>query len=95
QAALPTTEAVALATADLGRLLGVRGEPAFVRRVHWERAIPQYAVGYGRVVAAVEAVERAHPRLAFAGNWRRGISVGEALVSGQEAAGRVAAALGG
>ena len=32
-----------MAARDLRRVLGVRGEPDFVRDVVWRRAIPQYS----------------------------------------------------
>ncbi|HCZ03825.1 MAG TPA: protoporphyrinogen oxidase, partial [Verrucomicrobiales bacterium] len=35
---------------DLEALLGVRGEPAFINRRVWKKAIPQYTVGYGKVL---------------------------------------------
>jgi oxygen-dependent protoporphyrinogen oxidase len=88
-AALPEDDLVALALEDLGPLLGVRGEPAFVHRKLWEHAIPQYHVGYGAVIATMEALEARHPGLRFAGNVRRGISVGDALEAGLEAADRL------
>ncbi len=87
----PTDDLVALALADLRPLLGVRGEPTFVHRKLWRRAIPQYHVGYGRVVEAMEAMEARHPGLAIAGNVRRGISVGDALEAGLDAADRLLA----
>lgn len=89
-AALPTPQLLDLALGDLRRLLGVRGEPVLARHRFWPHAIPQYTPGYGRARAAMEAAEARYPRLAFAGSHRQGISVGEALVSGLEAAERVA-----
>lgn len=88
-ASLPTDDLVALARADLERLLCVRGNPGFVHRARWEHAIPQYHVGFGRVLAALDALEARHPGLVFAGNYRQGISVGEALRSGLDAADRL------
>ena len=84
----PTDDLVQIALADLRSLLDVQGEPVFVHRVLWERAIPQYRVGYGRVIETLDALEERHPGLAFAGNVRRGISVGDALEAGLEAAER-------
>lgn len=85
-ATLPTEDLVALVLGDLDRLLGVTGEPVFVHRAHWTHAIPQAEVGYGRVLEALEALEKRLPGLRFAGNYRRGISVGEALQCGLDAA---------
>ena len=74
---------------DLDRLLGVEGAPAFRRHVHWPTAIPQYTVGYGTVKKTLDEIEQQHPRLAFAGNYRQGVSVGDALTSGVNAAERL------
>jgi oxygen-dependent protoporphyrinogen oxidase len=74
---------------DLQRLLGVEGSPVFRRHIYWPNAIPQYSVGYGTVKATLDALEQQHPRLAFAGNYRQGVSVGDALTSGVDAAERL------
>jgi len=74
---------------DLKRLLGVRGDPVFSRHVHWARAIPQYTRGYGAVKKTLDALETEHPGLVFAGNYRQGVSVGDAAESGQDAASRL------
>ncbi|HEU4698680.1 MAG TPA: protoporphyrinogen oxidase [Gemmatimonadales bacterium] len=74
---------------DLHTLLGVRGEPTFRRHIFHPRAIPQYVIGHGRVQAALDELERSCPGLAFAGNYRSGIAVGEALASGMAAAARL------
>ncbi len=88
-ASLPTDALAALALADLRPLVGVRAEPVFVHRRLWSRAIPQYEVGYDRVLAALADLEARHARLRFAGNVRGGISVGDALASGLAAADRI------
>ena len=74
---------------DLDQLLGVRGSPMFVRHIHWPHAIPQYTLGYGAVKRTLEALEDTHPGLVFAGNYRQGVSVGDAVASGADAAARV------
>ena len=78
---------------DLNRLLGVRGQPAFVQHIRWPRAIPQYTLGYGQVKARMDAIEAQHPRLALAGNYRDGVSVGDTMDSGDRAAQRLVEAL--
>ncbi|MEM1042672.1 MAG: protoporphyrinogen oxidase [Bacteroidota bacterium] len=91
-ALLPTDDLVALALRDLGTLLGVRGDPVFVHRKRWDRAIPQYDTDYDRVLGTLSHLEAANPGLHFAGNTRGGISVGDALETGLEAADRLAGA---
>jgi oxygen-dependent protoporphyrinogen oxidase len=90
QHATPNPDALqSLVAPDLKRLLGVEGSPVFRRHIYWPHAIPQYTLGYERVKQTLDAVEQAHPHLAFGGNYRRGVSVGDALTSGIEAAARV------
>ncbi len=78
-----------LVTTDLQRLLGVEGAPVFRQHIHWPSAIPQYTLGYGQVKKTLNKLERTHPSLALAGNYRQGVSVGDALTSGADAADRL------
>ena len=77
--------------ADLGRALGVRGEPLarVVRR--WPRAIPQYERGHGRFVALQAELERDLPGLHLAGNYLHGISVPDCVRNATALAERIAA----
>lgn len=69
-------------------LLGARNEPTFTRAVRWPQSIPQYTTGYDDVLAAVESVEARFGGLFLAGNYRGGISIGDAADSGDDAAAR-------
>jgi protoporphyrinogen/coproporphyrinogen III oxidase len=78
---------------DLRGLLGAKGEPTF-RTFHlWPKAIPQYDLTYGRFKDIMDEAERQNPALALAGSYREGVSLGEAIASGEDAASRVAAAI--
>lgn len=74
-ASADTAALQAMVLPELEQLLGVQGPPTFVHHKHWERAIPQYKLGYGAVLDAIQAIEQAHPGLTLAGNYRTGISV--------------------
>jgi oxygen-dependent protoporphyrinogen oxidase len=60
---------------ELRDLLGVSGQPTFTHHKHWAKAIPQYKLGYGSLLAQMEAVEKANPGLRLCGNYRDGISL--------------------
>ncbi len=60
---------------ELEQLLGITGEPTFVHHKHWDKAIPQYKLGYAAQLADMERIEQAHHGLHLAGNYRTGISV--------------------
>lgn len=85
----PTTALQSVVERDLAQLLGVKDSPSFVHHVSWPQAIPQYTIGYRRILETLEKIEERHPTLAFAGNYREGVSVGDALSSGIEAANRI------
>ena len=72
-------------------MLGVSGEPVFVRHTFWPRAIPQYNLGYEQFLAAIAATEKAHPRLFIGGQARDGISVSACLAAGEKLAERASA----
>ncbi len=78
---------------DLRQLLGVRGEPVLMHYTEWTTGIPQYTVGYGAVKDALQQLEDANARFALAGNYRDGISVPDAMASGESAAQRLLQAL--
>ena len=79
---------------DLRVLLGAQGEPTFRAVQVWPKAIPQYVLGYGRFKDIADDVERRNPGLLLAGTYRDGVSLAEAIGSGERAATRVAELLG-
>lgn len=78
-ALLDDDKLVDVVLADLRKLLGVRGEPTFVHRTTYEKAIPQYTLGYGTYKQIMSDLEAKNPGLYFAGNFRNGISVGDSI----------------
>jgi oxygen-dependent protoporphyrinogen oxidase len=93
-ARLATPQLLERVSRDLRDLVGVSGEPAFVRHTYWPRAIPQYVMGYERWLDAMAAVEKAHPQVFIGGNARDGISLPDCVKSGEKLAARAADSLG-
>jgi oxygen-dependent protoporphyrinogen oxidase len=81
-AALPDQAIRERVMADVESLLGTRGEPAFCHVERWPRAIPQFERGHGAFLERVARIEAAMPGLRFAGNWLRGVSVGDCVRTG-------------
>lgn len=92
-ASLPPEKLYALVAEDLRVLLGVKGQPVFKHSVFYPQAIPQYNVGYGRFKHLMNDLETKAPGLFLAGHYRDGISLSDSIVSGCNAADRVAKAL--
>jgi oxygen-dependent protoporphyrinogen oxidase len=88
-ALLSESQQVELAMHDLKKLLGVRGFPAHVRSKTWMQSIPQYEVGYGRVLARAEEIEASLPGLHMMGTWRDGISVADVVRHAEEVSDQV------
>ncbi len=84
-ATLPDEELVAAARAELAELLGVRGDPVFVRIARHLRAMPQYDLGHLARVAAIEASVDRLGGLAVAGNAYRGVGIPDCIHSGERA----------
>lgn len=81
---LPEEDLVRLVLGELTDILGIKGPPVFTHVKKWERAIPQYRMGYQQVQDLLDDLEHRFPGLYFAGNYRRGISVGDSVLSGFE-----------
>jgi protoporphyrinogen/coproporphyrinogen III oxidase len=77
---------------ELGRTLGLRGEPAFRLVRRWPRAIPQYELGHGRFVERAREIEAALPGLAIGGNFLNGVSVPDCIKNGTALAEKILAA---
>lgn len=88
-AMLEEDELVAIARADLKRLLGVVSEPWVIAVARWPRAIPQYEVGHlarmERISATLAHLRRRTPGLFLAGSFQRGVAFGKAALQGWEA----------
>ena len=69
---------------DLNDLVGLKGKPDFIKIKKWQRAIPQYTMGYPEVQKIFNDLEDGFPGLYFAGNFRRGIGMGDSVLSAHE-----------
>lgn len=94
-ARLEKDELVAKVQLELDQLLGISGTPEFVRHTFWEKAIPQYEVGYDTYLETMEEAEENFPGLFFAGNIRGGVSVPDCITNGLETAEKAATLLKG
>lgn len=79
---------------DLGVLLGVRGKPVYRHCVVYQKAIPQYEIGYSRFKDRMSELEKRAPGFFLAGNFRNGIALSDSIVAGHDAADRIEKFLG-
>ncbi|MCC6395377.1 MAG: protoporphyrinogen oxidase [Bacteroidetes bacterium] len=85
-ASLPDAELLRSVRSELGALMGVHGEPAYARINRWEKAIPQYNLGYQRLLDAIDGLEMKFPGLVICSNFRGGIAVGDCVKNGKATA---------
>lgn len=64
---------------DIRDLMGISAAPDVVKIRRWERAIPQYKIGHGKIIDQIEEMEKERPGLFISGNFRGGISVADCV----------------
>jgi len=83
-----------MALADLRHMLGVRGDPEFVRLIRHDRGLPQYHLGHQQRLALIGERLRLLPGLHLCGNYLDGVSVRDCIARGRKLAERLVADLG-
>jgi oxygen-dependent protoporphyrinogen oxidase len=78
-----------IALEELNSILGLRGEPVLARVKKWEKAIPQYNIGYEKIVGSIENFKRQNAGIFFCSNFYRGISVSDCIKNSTLAAAEV------
>lgn len=77
------------AIVEFQQIMNIEGLPVIRERRFWEKAIPQYNVGYIEHENYFEEFERKQPGLFLAGNYRGGISFGDCIKNAGEVASKV------
>jgi oxygen-dependent protoporphyrinogen oxidase len=85
---LPDDEVIERVRKDLKKTMGIEASPSFVRIFRHEKAIPQYTVGPGARLKALEESQRSIPGLIFTGNSYRGIGLNDCVAAAVRAAER-------
>lgn len=83
---LPDEEIVRRVRSDLNTTMGIAEPPEFVRIFRHEKAIPQYTVGHGDRVRALDERLESHPGLLLTGNSYRGIGLNDCVAAAARAA---------
>jgi protoporphyrinogen/coproporphyrinogen III oxidase len=74
---------------ELNSILGTSGAPVFARVKKWEKAIPQYDIGYEKIVDSIEDFKKRNAGIFFCSNFYRGISVSDCIKNSRLAAAEV------
>ena len=82
-----------LALTELKNIMQITGNNVYLRVTRWQKAIPQYELGYLANVEALERCEQRFPGLFFCSKFKGGISVGDCVKSSRDTAHRIASSL--
>jgi protoporphyrinogen/coproporphyrinogen III oxidase len=75
-------EIAGVVQAENARVMGITGSPVASAVFRYPKALPQYNLGHGHVVAAIRDAERATPGLFFTGNYLEGPALGKCVEMG-------------
>jgi protoporphyrinogen oxidase len=82
----PLDQQLPVVLEELAQILGVRGEPVFMRRSFWPHAIPQYQLNHDAHLEVIAAAEQRHAGLFIGGPVRDGIGMPACLKAGERLA---------
>ncbi|MBT1070662.1 protoporphyrinogen oxidase [Pelotalea chapellei] len=82
---LSDDEVLARVRQDLRTVMGIEATPSFVRIFRHQQAIPQYTVGHGKRLAALDELLQPHSGLILTGNSYRGIGLNDCVAAAQRA----------
>ena len=90
-ALLPDGQLLDTVQSNLRDIMGITAEPEFASIYRHERAIPQYPVGHGDRLQAIEREQARFPGLFLTGNAYRGVSLNDCVVNADRTADAVVA----
>ena len=72
-------EAIDKAKKAFEKHMKIDGESSFQSHHLVERAIPQFNLGYYKLMEQIDAIEKQFPGLTISGNWRTGVAIGDCV----------------
>ncbi len=72
-------EAIIKAKLAFEKHMKISAETTFQHHYVVEKAIPQFSLGYYKLMEKVDAVEKSYPGFQISGNWRTGVAIGDCV----------------
>ena len=88
-ALMKTDDLVGQVQAELSSLLEIKGTPVLTRARQWVRSLPQYELGHGDKVKAMNALSDRHPGVYLTGNYISGVSIANCIGQARKTANNV------
>lgn len=92
---LPEAELLQRVRDDLQAAMGITQSPCFSRIIRHQQAIPQYTVGHGKRLEAIEGRLSGLPGLLLTGNAFKGVGLNDCVAASQATVDKALAFLGG
>jgi protoporphyrinogen/coproporphyrinogen III oxidase len=92
---LPEADLLQRVRDDLQVAMGISQAPCFSRIIRHQQAIPQYTVGHGKRLQAIEGRLGTLPGLLLTGNAFKGVGLNDCVAASQTTVGKAMAFLGG
>ncbi|MFZ6032650.1 MAG: protoporphyrinogen oxidase [Melioribacter sp.] len=70
---------IKIVLSEFHEIMKIEGEPIIIESIMWEKAIPQYNLGYIEHESYIEQFEKKNKGIVLSGNYRGGISVGDCI----------------
>ncbi len=80
----------ALVVEELKSLMGIEGHPVYSKIIRWDKAIPQYNLGYQKILDKMERFEQNYPGTFICSNYRGGIAVGDCVMNAEKTVKKIA-----
>ncbi len=77
-------EIIEKAIAEFQKIMQIKGKPETVFSYKWECAIPQYEMGYTKVLNEISNFEKQNPGIYLAGNYVSGVGVSDCIKKATE-----------
>ncbi len=77
------------ALAEFKNIMNTKADPVIVKTKMWQKAIPQYNIGYIEHENYFQKFEKENPGIFLSGNYRGGISVGDCIKNSEEVVNRL------
>jgi oxygen-dependent protoporphyrinogen oxidase len=94
-ASLEDNELLQMVQRELDVLMKVRGTSVFSKIIRWNQAIPQYKVGYSKILQTIDRFEKNFRGAYICSNYRNGISVGDCVTNAKRIVETIVAAVPG
>jgi len=83
------TELIDIVLKELRDILSIKGAPLITLVKKWSKAIPQYNLGYGELLSAINNFEDRHEGIFFCANYKGGIALADCVMSAHSLANRL------